>query len=157
MTQQNNDISIDEAKAALNSIETANRVAYESLSPPLWLRLLLALMLGALTVFCAWSSGSSLWTFVTFAMVAAIAIIFVSYYCILKSRGIKLLLSPKNRSQKKINFLGGFFTGFLLMVSIELYRGGFTWIPYLTAFANVLIVLYLMSKYSESGIRPKQG
>ncbi len=157
MTKQHNDISIDEAKAALDSIAAANRVAYDSATPPMWLRTLLALLLGAITVFGAWSSGSSLWTFVTIATLAVIMIIFISYYWMLKNKGIKLLLNPKSTAEKVINFVGSFATALILMMSIELYRDGYTWVPYIAAITNVAVMLYLMSKYSINGAKINHG
>lgn len=157
MNTQRNDVSIDEAKAALDAIAAANRVAYESVTPPLWLRTLLALMLGALTVFGAWSSGSSLWTFVTLITISVIMITFISYYWILRNKGIKLRLNPKNLTEKIISFLGSFATALMIMMSIELYRDGYIWVPYIAAIINVGLMLYLMSKYSINGARIERG
>jgi hypothetical protein len=157
MTKHSNDISIDDAKAALGSIAAANRVAYESVNPPLWLRVILALLLGALTVFAAWSSGSSLWTFVTLVTLAIIMVIVLSYYWILRNKGIKLLLKQKNNREKITSFVASFITALILMVSIELYRDGYFWVPFFAAVCNVSVMLYLMSQYSINGAKIKQG
>lgn len=157
MNNQENSISIDEAKAALDSIAASNRVAYDSVTPPFWLKGLVALLLGMLTIFGAWSSGSSLWTFVTLVTVFILMIIFIGYYWILKSRGIKLLINPVNKADKVISFLGSFSTAVLLVISIELYRDGYSWVSYFAGIINFALVFFLMSKYSINGVQIKRG
>ncbi|NVJ51843.1 MAG: hypothetical protein HWE11_15735, partial [Gammaproteobacteria bacterium] len=128
MHKQTNDISINEAKEALDSIAAANRVAFESVSPPFWLRIMLALLIGALTIFSAWSSGSGLWTLVMLVTLVLIMLTFVSFYWVLCSKGIKLLINPNNTTDKVISLVGSFVSACLLMISIELYRNGYTWV-----------------------------
>lgn len=157
MHKQTNDISINEAKEALDSIAAANRVAFESVSPPFWLRIMLALLIGALTIFSAWSSGSGLWTLVMLVTLVLIMLTFVSFYWVLCSKGIKLLINPNNTTDKVISLVGSFVSACLLMISIELYRNGYTWVPYVAAVFNFTLVLYLMHKYSINGVPMQRG
>ena len=157
MTNQPNDISIDDAKAALDSIAQASQLAQDSVNPPLLLRVSLALLIGLLPIFGAWSSGSSLWTFVTIITIAITMFIFLGYYWVMKSRGIKLSFKAKNKKELFLNFISGFLTAFFLTVAIELYRDGYTWVPYVAAIGNAVAVLYLMSKYGVSGAKITQG
>ncbi len=157
MTIQNDDISIQEAKSALDSIAAANKIAYESVTPPLWLRIVLSILMGTITLAGGWSSGSSLWSFVTIVATGMMLITFLSYYLNLRNKGIKLRLNSSSKAEMLVNFLGGFVTAFLIVLSIEMHKDGYTWVPYVAAVINVLAMYYILSNYSASGGKIKKG
>jgi len=148
MKQNNNQISIDDAREALASIESMKQKSKEICRPPIWLNLFLALLLGIETMSLALSSGAntdhSLWTFVMIVSTALLVIFFSAWVLKLRYDGIKLKLSPQTLTEKIIGFVAGFMVAATLMGTQYLYQTGVSWIPYAGAIMNAILVSYLL-------------
>ena len=88
MTNYKNEISTDEAIAALETLESIKRKSIKSFRPPLWLNLLISLFLGIESFAAPQSSGNSLWTFIMLVSTAALILSMALWFIMLRQRGV---------------------------------------------------------------------
>lgn len=157
MNNTTNELSQEDAKSALDSIGAARLVAANSVKPPLWFRIMVSLLLGLLTLAGAWSSGNSLWTFVTLCSVSLLMASFLGFYFYLRSKGIKLSLKAKSRAEQVFSFIASFVVAFLIMFAIEVQKQGLIWLPYLAAALNLSVSFYIQTRYTMSGGKYEGG
>lgn|GEM_PF-2840308 len=142
MNQNNHQITADEAKAALESLNAAKKVAVNSQRPPKWLIFLSSLFLGIETLSAGFSSGSSLWTFVMIVSTIALLISIGSWFIVLRTKGITVKFIGVSKAEKTLGIISGILVGLIIIASQTLYHMGYNWFPYVAAIANSLILAF---------------
>ena len=147
MTNSNNQISSQEARAALESLESTKNKSIVSFRPPLWLNFLISLFMGGVCFTAPLSSGSGLWTFIMLVLAAAMMISLATWYILLRLRGVKQNIVPMGLKNKLFNIAQGILVALVMLGSIELYKAGFLWTPYVSGPLNAIIMSYILYSF----------
>lgn len=144
MTNGNNQISTEEAVAALETLENTKRKLIISFRPPLWLNFLISLFVG-MTVFAGTqSSGNSIWTFITILSIAATLISIFSWYIVVRLRGVKENFVPVGFKNTIFHIARTILAALVAFGLIALYKAGFLWIPYVFGPLSAIIMSYML-------------
>ncbi len=147
MKTNENKISAQEAETALEILECTKRNSIKSFRPPLWLNFLVSLFLGIETFAAPLSSGNSRWTFILLVSTAALLLSMTFWFIRLRQIGIKPKLVPVSIKDKIFSLVQGVLVAFLIMGSIELYKMGFIWVPYVAGPLNAMLMAYLLYSF----------
>ncbi|TQV87237.1 hypothetical protein [Aliikangiella coralliicola] len=150
-------ISVDEARAALESLEDTHRKAILFFRPPLWLNLLAASMFGMLTMSYALMSHDNNWVLGLDLSLAgfllSVAFMFYSYRLL----GIKMKIVPASLSGKIFQAVQAVIYSAIIFGARELYLDGMAWTPYVAAVLNAGTFGYLIHHYPTGELVSKEG
>jgi hypothetical protein len=147
MENNNNQISTEEALASLGSIKNTKRKSVQAFRAPLWLNSIISLSTGGVCFAAPLSSGNGQWSFILLVAVAVMFIGLGSYVILLRLRGVKQYVVP-------VNFKGRIFTIIqialsmaVIIGSIELYKAGYLWTPYVSALLHTILTSYILYNF----------
>jgi uncharacterized membrane protein len=147
MTNSNNQISTEEALAALETLDSAKTKSNKSFRPALWLNFIISLFTGIVCFAAPFSSGNSLWTFIMLVSAAGLLISMATWYILLRVRGVKQNIIPYGLKNKFFNLALGILVALVILGSIELYKAGFLWIPYVAGPLNAIFISYMLYSF----------
>ncbi len=147
MTNSSNQTTAAEAQSVLKSLEGIERIVFLLSRPPLWLNVIISLLVGVATISTAFSSNSSLWTFV--AILSAIAVVLTGLFW-----GFRLRMwgmTPKSIPPTlagKISSVGvGIVIALAMLGAKEFYADGIAWSPYIAGAINSIACSFLLHSY----------
>ena len=88
MNKNNQQITIDDARAALESLDAANQITVNSMRPPSWLIILCAVSLGIKTLSMGLMTNNSLWNSLQWGSYIVCCLSVVSWIIALRAKGI---------------------------------------------------------------------
>jgi phosphatidylglycerophosphate synthase len=147
MKNSNEEISMKEASESLELLAGTKKKSIQSFRPPLWLNALISISIGVVSFAAPQTSGSSLWTFT--AMVAAI-VMFIGlgvWMLLLRERGVKQSVIPSHFKGKVLTFIQATISAVIIIGSIELFKLGYLWTPYVSAFLHFTLMSYILYNY----------
>ena len=121
MTNSNNQISTEEAVAALENIESTKRKSIQSFRAPLWLNFIISLSIGLVAFAAPLSSGNGEWTFIMLVSAAIMLIGLATWFILLRLRGVKQLIVPTELKARIFTIIQAIISALVLIGSIELY------------------------------------
>ena len=150
MNNQEQDITHENAESALKMIESSQKDSITSFRPTLSVILIAAALFGFMTTSASYSSGNSLWSFITIVSTVLFISVMAYRYVSLRLDGKKLKLKPNGMK-------GGLFVSIELLIltvvaigSMELYKSGEEWIPIIGGLINATIVVVSLYYFPTS-------
>jgi hypothetical protein len=147
MTNSNNQISAHEAQAALESLNSTKRKSIESFRAPLWLNLIISLSIGVVCFTAPLSSGNGEWTFIMLVSAAVMLIGLAAWGILLRIRGVKQYIVPADFKGRIFTFAQAILSALLIVGSIELYKVGHLWTPYVSAPIHTIFMSYVLYRF----------
>ena len=147
MKSSNNQITVDEAKSTLESLEGIKRSAVLFARPPVWLNVFISLLVGVATISTALSSNNSLWTFLAIlsAIAVVLTVLFVGFR--LRMRGMTPKSVPLTLAGKIFSVGVGIVIALAMLGAKEFYAGGIEWAPYAAGAINSVASSFLLHSY----------
>ena len=154
MNKGNHQITADEARAALESLDAANKTTVNSLKPPLWLILLGATSLGIKTTAMGLMINNDLWITIQWVSYAVLCLSIISWLFALRMKGIKVKFVAVNIA--KLAIIAALFICVLLVLSRAIYlQTGSILFPCIAGILNALILA--LSLYFGLRLQKTQG
>ena len=144
------DISLHEAKQALNTIETTKQQSNVMLRPPLWLNIIIASLYGFMTFSWASLRHENLWALGLIVSSVCFFIAVALYLYLKHLAGIKPKLTPKSRAEFIFHLVMGIIFALVIILSRELSINGFIWAAYLGGAINTLALSYTMHNFANN-------
>ena len=102
MSENHHQITADDARAALASIDAANKITVNSMRPPLWLILLCSVALGIKTTAMGLMINDNLWNSIQWGSYLVCCISIVSWIITLRIKGIMIKIADVNITKKGV-------------------------------------------------------
>lgn len=132
-------ITADDARAALESLDVANKITVDSMRPPLWLILLCSVSLGIKTAAMGLMINNSLWNSIQWGSYIVCCLSVVLWIIALRARGIKIKTVDVNIT--KMVIISALLICTLLVLSRLIYlQTGTMLFPCIAGFLNALIL-----------------
>jgi len=147
MKTSNNQVTVDEAKAALKSLENIEKGTFLFSRPPLWINAIISLLVGVATMATAMSSNNSLWTLVAILAALAVILSFVILSLRLRTLGMALKSAPPTWAGKIFSVAAAVVIGLVMVGAMKFYDGGAVWAPYAAAAMNGIACSFLLYSY----------
>ena len=146
---QNNDesISVAEAKSTLDSLAKTEKDTNLSLRAPLWLNFIISVSYGMGVFSWASTRHENLWMLgvIISAFVFLLAVVFYLYSN--RLLGVKPKLVPKSRSEFVLGLLLAIFFGAVVTLTRELSEADIWWASYAGGVITTLVLSYVMHRY----------
>lgn len=141
MNKINHQITADDARAALESLEVANNIIINSMKPPLWLILLCAISLGIKTIAMGLMINNSLWNSIQWGSYGVCCLSVISWIITLRARGITIKIVDVNIT--KMGIISALLICILIVLSriIYLQTGGILY-SCIAGILNTLILTF---------------
>lgn len=141
MSENNHQIAAVDARAALASIDAANKITVNSMRPPLWLVLLCSVALGVKTTAMGLMLNDSLWNSIQWGAYFVCCFSVVLWIVALRVKGITIKITDVNITKKGI--IAAFLICALLVLSRVIYlQTGSALFPYVAGILNALILAF---------------
>ena len=132
MNQNQEDVTVKEAEATLESLNSIKSMVHHSTRPPLWLNAMGTFFLGLLTFSMAWSGHENLWFQVSVFCMVGLVGSYAIWFRLLYIQGLVPRYSESRQAQvlmiaRNLVYL------LLLLGSRELYQNGMVWAPFAAA------------------------
>lgn len=143
MSENNHQITADDAKAALASIGVANEATLNSMRPPVWLILLCAIALGIKTAAMGFMINNGLWNSIQWGTYSVICLSIVSWIIALRIKGITIKIIDVNITKKGV--IAALLICALLILSRAIYlQTGGIFFPCIAGILNALILAFCL-------------
>lgn len=144
MSKNPHQITTEDAKAALASIDAANNITLSSMKPPLWLILLCAISLGIKTITMGLMINNSLWNSIQWSSYIVCCLSVASWIIALRMKGITIKIVAVNIT--KTGIASALLICILLVSSRAIYlQTGSVLYPYIAGLLNTLILTYSLN------------
>lgn len=141
MSENNHDITADDARAALASVEVANKITVDNMSPPLWLILLCSVAFGIKTAAMGFMINDNLWNSIQWGSYIVCCLSVVSWIIALRVKGITIKITDVNITKKGI--IAALLICTLLVLSRVIYlQTGSALFPCVAGIVNALILAF---------------
>ncbi len=141
MSKNPHQITTEDAKAALASIDAANNITLSSMKPPLWLILLCAISLGIKTIAMGLMINNSLWNSIQWASYSLCCLSVVSWIIALRVKGIVVKVTDINITKTAI--ISALLICILLVSSrVGYLQTGSVLYPLIAGLFNAVILTY---------------
>jgi len=147
MKNSDKQISLEEAQAALTSLNTTKKNFENTYKPPLLFQISVAILMGLITLFTSFSSNNGPWTLILFVTTAVLLLVMASWFWVVRNQGVKLRFTPVSSKGRKLNYVLSIFVALIVVGAQLLYISGLTWVPYVAAFINASTMLYAFHKF----------
>ena len=147
MTNSNNQISMEEAAAALETLESAKKKSIQSFRAPLWLNFIISLSIGIVCFAAPLSSGNGQWTFIMLLSAAVMLIGLATWGILLRLRGVKQHIVPADLKGRIFTIIQAIVSGLVMIGSIELYKAGYLWTPYVSGPLHAIFMSYVLYNF----------
>ncbi|MDC0603082.1 hypothetical protein OAP14_08655 [Aliiglaciecola sp.] len=143
-----NEISANEARAALESIAKTDKQTNETIRPPLWLTTVISGFYAMMTFSWASTRHENLWMLGLIISTAGFLLSILFYFYTSRLLGLRLSLVPKNKPEFWFHFLSAILFALGITLSREFSVRGFEIAAYIGASTNGLLLAFLLHKYS---------
>ena len=141
MNKTNPQITADDARAALESLEVANNITVNSMRPPLWLILLCAASLGIKTVAMGLMINNSLWNSIQWGSYIVCCLSIASWIIALRAKGITIKIVDVNIT--KMGIISALLICTFLVSSRIIYLETSNILyPCIAGFLNTLLLIF---------------
>lgn len=141
MNKIDHPITADNARAALESVATANNITVNSMRPPLWLILLCSVSLGIKTAAMGLMINNTLWNSIQWGSYIVCCLSVAAWIIALRTKGITIKIVDVNITKTAI--ISALFICTLLMLSRAIYlQTGSILFPCIAGILNALILAY---------------
>ena len=147
MTNSNNQISTQEAQAALGTLASTRKKSIQSFRAPLWLNFLISLSIGVVCFSAPLSSGNGLWSFIMLVSAAVMLIGLGTWWFLLRLRGVKQNIVPVELKARIFTIIQAILSMLVIVGSIELYKAGYLWTPYVSGPLHAVFMSYILYNY----------
>jgi hypothetical protein len=144
MNKNERNISVTEAKLALEHLAKATRDSDEAMKAPLWLIGLLACLYGFMTFSLSSARHENLWTLGFIISTIAFLLVVVFYLYTRRLLGVKPRLLPKSKAEFIFHLSLGITFGAIFALTMIFSKDGIWWIPHIGAIINTLLLAYIM-------------
>lgn len=147
MNKNTQNISVDEAKLTLKSLDTIENDMVVSLRPPLWLNAIISLSYGIGVFSWVTTRHDNQWMLgvIVSAFVFSIGVGLYLYRSQLL--GVKPKIAPKGKSELIFGFLIAIFFGVMITLSKEFSKDGVWWVSYAGGVMTALALGFLMHRF----------
>jgi hypothetical protein len=141
MSENNHQITANDARAALGSITAANEITVKSMRPPLWLIFLCSIVLGIKTAAMGFMINNSLWNSIQWGAYSVICLSVIAWIIALRVKGITIKIADVNISKK--GTIAALLICALLILSRAIYlQTGSVLFPAIAGILNALILAF---------------
>lgn len=141
MNKTSHHITADDARAALESLDVANKITVNSMKPPLWLILLCSVALGIKTVAMGFMINSSLWNSIQWGSYIVCCLSVASWIIALRVKGITVKIFDVNIN--KMGIVSALLICALLVLSrITYLETSDILYPCIAGFLNTLLLIF---------------
>lgn len=148
MNNQQQKITAEQAKLALDSLANIDSSTNKLIRPPFWLTIIMAFFYGMMTFSWASTRHENLWMLgliiSTVCFLASVAFYLYSSRLL----GIKPKVLPKNRNECFFHLFSGIFFAAVIILSRVLSVNGLAYAAYIGGILNALVLAYLLHHYS---------
>ena len=152
---KNNDepISIAEAKSTLDSLAKIERDTNQVLRPPLWLIFITSCLYGMMTFSWAATRHDNLWMLglIVSTIVFLMAVAFYLYTS--RLLGVKPKLLPKSKSEFKFHLFTAIFFGMVFALTRIFSTNDIWWASYVGGAINAIVLAFLLHNYSTGDFK----
>lgn len=141
MNKNNPQITADDARAAMASIEAAEKITANSMRPPLWLILLCSMSLGIKTTAMGLMINNNLWHSIQWMSFIVIMFSVISWIVALRIKGITIKITDVQITKQGV--ISGILICILLVSSRAVYlQTANILFPYIAGILNTLVLAY---------------
>lgn len=141
MNNTDHQITADDARAALESLEVAKKATVNSIRPPLWLVLICSVSLGIKTAAMGLMIDNNLWNSIQWGSYTVLCLSVVSWIFALRAKGITIRIVGVNITIKAV--ISALLICALLMSSRAIYlQTGSVLFPYIAGVLNALVLAF---------------
>lgn len=141
MNTTDHPITADDARAALESLAMVNKIAVNSMRPPLWLILLCAVALGMKTAAMGLMINNTLWNSIQWGSYIVCCLCIVTWIISLRAKGISIKIADVNITKTAV--ISALLICTLLVLSRVTYlQTGSLLFPCIAGALNALILAY---------------
>jgi hypothetical protein len=141
MNKTKHHITLEDAKAALDSLEAASKITVNSMRPPLWLILICSVSLGLKTAAMGIMLNNNLWNSIQWGSYIVCCLSVLAWIIALRTKGITIKIVYVNITKMAMIF--ALLICILLVSSRAIYlQTGSILFPLIAGFLNAMILAY---------------